>query len=141
MQCLLIEHIMKIMMLTGAILIGMLTGAIFYAESHMKANNYLCEAVLKGRTFPFVRHTGHSVTPLILFTIASPQALQTNASGCLQLLQECVARFSIHMQHSAAGCGVLLCCLDEAEIFDLYSSQVIPFLRSHCRPSSSIHGG
>ena len=70
-------------MLTGAILIGMLTGAIFYAESHMKANNYLCEAVLKGRTFPFVRHTGHSVTPLILFTIASPQALQTNASGCI----------------------------------------------------------
>ena len=39
MQCLLIEHIMKIMMLTGAILIGMLTGAIFYAESHTNANN------------------------------------------------------------------------------------------------------
>ena len=86
---------------------------------------YLCKTVLKDRTFPFVRHTGHSVTPLILFIIVSPQALQTNASGCLQLLQECVARFSIHMQHSAAGCEVLLCCLDEAGICDLYSSQAI----------------
>ena len=39
MQCLLIEHIMKIMMLTGAMLIGMLTGAICYDEIHIKANN------------------------------------------------------------------------------------------------------
>ena len=39
MQCLLIEHIMKIMMLTVAILIGMLTGAIIDGESHIKANN------------------------------------------------------------------------------------------------------
>ena len=39
MKCLLIEHIMKIMMLTGAMLIGMLTGTICYAEIHIKANN------------------------------------------------------------------------------------------------------
>ena len=32
---------MEIMMLTGAILIDMLTGAIFYVEIHMKANNEL----------------------------------------------------------------------------------------------------
>ena len=41
MQCLLIEHIMKIMMLTGAMLIGMLTVAIFDGETHIKAHNWL----------------------------------------------------------------------------------------------------
>ena len=29
------------------------------------------------------------------------------------------------MQHSAAGCEVLLCCLDKAEIWVMYSAQIV----------------